>query len=618
MGEGTALAVHGSEATREATRAPINGSIRPAPLNAIAATPSPTACEQIGIPNLDRMLRAAAGHLTQGISPHAIATAWFDWASHFTRSPQRQVELAALAGTHATRLASFAARVTAGQSSEPPFAPENGDHRFADPGWQVLPYVLWQQAFLAVERWWDAAAQEIRGMSHKDARRVAFMTRQMLDLWSPSNHPLLNPLILRRTQQAGGLNFMQGCANFAEDAWRTATGLLPNGTDAYKVGRDLAITPGQVVFRNELMELIQYAPATQRVLREPLLIVPAWIMKYYVLDLRPENSLVRLLVERGHTVFMISWCNPTEEYRDVSLDAYRKRGVMAALDAVGRIVPDARVHLVGYCLGGTMASIAAATMSRDGDERLQSLTLLAAQTDFSEAGELMLFVDDSQVAFVEDLMWDQGVLDARQMAGAFKLLRSNDLLWSKAVREYLLGEREAVNDLAAWNSDPTRMPYRMHSEYLRSLFLENRLTAGRFAVEGRVIALKDLRMPMFTVATETDHIAPWRSVYKMSLFTDNELTFVLTSGGHTAGIVSEPGHAGRHYSIAMRKPGDRYVDPDTWASRAERRQGSWWPELVKWLAETGSAEKVRPPAMGAPKHGLPPLQPAPGTYVFER
>jgi len=584
-----------------------------------AASASTFAGSRISSANLDRILRAATGHLTQGVSPHATAAAWFDWMSHFARSPQRQVELAALAVTHTLRLADFAARSAgARQPVEPPFAPGNGDRRFADPAWRTFPHALWQQGFLAAEEWWDAATREIRGMSRKDAQRVAFMTRQMMDVWSPSNNPLLNPLILQRTQQEAGFNLVRGLSNLVDDALRTAAGSLPNGTEAFQVGRDLAITPGQVVARKEIMELIQYAPATQRVAREPILVVPAWIMKYYVLDLRPENSLVHYLVERGHTVFMISWRNPTEEHRDVGFDTYRKQGVMAALDAVEEIVPDAGVHLVGYCLGGTMASIAAATMSRDNDERLQSLTLLAAQTDFSEAGELMLFVDESQVAFLEDLMWDQGVLDAHQMAGAFKALRSNDLLWSKAVREYVLGDREGVNDLAAWNSDPTRMPYRMHSEYLRGLFLENRLTAGRFAVEGRVVALKDLRMPMFIVGTETDHIAPWRSVYKASLFTDNELTFVLTSGGHNAGIVSEPGHAGRHYRIATRKTGDRYVDPETWASHAERREGSWWPEWAQWLAARSSPQKSRPPAIGAPERGLPALQAAPGTYVLER
>jgi polyhydroxyalkanoate synthase len=595
--------------------APVGGA-KPASLAPAGA--SSAAEDRVASTDLDRILRAATGHLTQGISPHAMTSAWFDWASHFARSPQRQIELTALSIKDTLRLASFAARVAAGQAPEPPFAPRSGDRRFAEDAWSHPPFLLWQQAFLAAEAWWDAAVREIRGMSHKDSLRVGFMTRQLMDFWSPSNCPFLNPVILQRTQQEGGLNLARGLAHLVDDGWRLAAGLLPDGHDRYKVGQDIAVTPGQIVFRNDLMELIQYAPATQRVVREPVVIVPAWIMKYYVLDLRPENSLVRYLVERGHTVFMISWRNPTEEQRDVGFDAYRTRGILAALNAVAKIVPDVRQHLVGYCLGGTMAAIAAATMSRDGNDRLQSLTLLAGQTDFSEAGELMLFVDESQVAFIEDLMWDQGVLDAHQMAGAFKLLRTNDLVWSKAVREYVLGDRDGVNDLGAWNKDPTRMPYRMHSEYLRGLFLENRLTAGRYAVEGRVIALKDLRIPMFIVGTETDHIAPWRSVYKTSLFTDNELTFVLTNGGHNAGIVSEPGHAGRHYGIATRNPGDRYVDPDTWALRAERQQGSWWPEWVRWLAAKSSRDQVRPPAMGAPKGGLPPLEPAPGTYVLER
>ena len=453
-------------------------------------------------------------------------------------------------------------------------------------------------------------------MSARHAQRVAFMARQVLDMTSPSNHPFLNPEIIERTFATGGLNLLAGARNLTDDGLRTLFngGCRPSG---FEVGRNLAVTPGSVVFRNELMELIQFAPATATVHAEPVLLVPAWIMKYYVLDLRPENSLVRFLVERGHTVFVISWRNPTPEMRNVEFDAYRTQGVLSALAAIGQIVLDSKVHLAGYCLGGTLSAIAAATMARDRDERLASLTLLAAQTDFAEAGELLLFVDESQVAFIEDLMWDQGVLDTHQMAGAFHALRASDLIWSRMVREYLLGERDTENDLAAWNADPTRMPYRMHAQYLRAFFLENRLTAGRYAVEGRIIALKDIRAPLFIVGTETDHIAPWRSVYKTHLFTDCPTSFVLTNGGHNAGIVSEPGHANRHYLLGRRDPGDRYLAPDTWLSQAERRSGSWWTEWADWLAVRSGAKRAAP-TMGAPDRGLAPIVPAPGTYVLER
>ena len=566
---------------------------------------------------MDRVERAVAARLTHGISPHALYDAWFDWAAHFANAPGRRLELALEAVNALARFAQFATH-SLSQEAKPPFQPQAADRRFNDESWKSLPYVLWQQAFVAQEAWWASATREVRGMTPKNAARVSFITRQLLDLWSPSNLPWLNPVIIERTLKEGGANLVRGATNLQEDAWRALTMQPAPLADGLRVGKDIAVTLGEVVYRNELMELIQYKPTTSSVIAEPVLIVPAWIMKYYVLDLSPHNSLVQYLVERGFTVFMVSWRNPTAADRDITFDAYRTRGVMAALDAVTTIVPGRKVHATGYCIGGTLLAIAAATMARDEDDRLATVTLLAAQTDFSEAGELMLFVDESQIAFLEDMMWDQGVLDTKQMAGAFKILRSNDLVWSKMMREYLLGERDTVTDLTTWNADQTRLPYRMHSQYLRGLFLENRLTAGRYAVEGKVIALKDIETPMFVIGTETDHIAPWRSVYKVQLFTDNELTFVLTNGGHNAGILSEPGHHGRHYFIATRQRGDRYIDSNTWLSRATAAGGSWWPAWAAWLETKSDAERVAPPGMGAPSRGLVPLGPAPGLYVYQR
>lgn len=529
-------------------------------------------------------------------------------------SPGRQLELGLEAMRTSGRYLRFAGGALMGSKGDLPFPSRERDRRFQDPAWNTLPFVLWQQAFLAQDHWWREATHAVRGMTPRNAARVRFMVDQLLDISSPSNVPWLNPTVIERTIRDSGSNLVRGAQNLADDVARMLL-MEPEPGNGFEVGKQVAITPGEVVFRNHLMELIQYKPATDAVIAEPILIVPAWIMKYYVLDLRPENSLVRFLVERGFTVFMMSWRNPTAEDRDITFDDYRVSGVMAALDAICAILPTQKVHACGYCIGGTLLAITAATMARDGDDRLASISLLAAQTDFSEAGELMLFVDESQVAFLEDMMWDQGVLDTHQMASAFKMLRSNDLIWSKAMREYLLGEREPPTDLTAWNADQTRMPYRMHSQYLRALFLENRLTAGRYAVEGRVIALKDIGAPMFAVGTESDHIAPWRSVYKVSLFTDNDLTFVLTTGGHNVGIVAAPGGDNRHYHIGTRRAGDRYVDPDTWLLRAHQQDGSWWPAFADWLSAHSSSGRIAPPQMGAPERGLMALGPAPGTYV---
>jgi polyhydroxyalkanoate synthase len=566
---------------------------------------------------LDRVAQAIAARYTQGVSPHAQMSAWIDWASHLAQSPGRQLELVTDAFASMARLTHFGLHNLAKDRADRPFTPEPEDRRFADPAWSAFPYLFYEQAFLAQQQWWRKATREVRGMRPNNAARVRFLALKYLDAFSPSNLPWLNPVVVERTQREGGANLTRGLKNFIEDALDVATQSQNNG-GGFVIGKDVAATPGEVIYRNHLMELIQYSPAGETVVAEPILIIPAWIMKYYVLDLAAHHSLVRYLVERGFTVFMISWRNPTAADRDITLADYRVHGLMEALDVINAVVPDRKVHAAGYCLGGTLLSIAAATMARDGDDRLASITLLASQTDFSEPGDLMLFVDWAQVAFLEDMMWDQGYLDTYQMSGVFMALRSNELFWARAITEYLLGERESATDLMAWSEDQTRMPYLMHSEYLRGLFLENRLTSGRYAVDDEVIALKDITAPMFVVGTETDHIAPWRSVYKAHLFTDNELTFVLTNGGHNAGIVSEPGRPGRRYHLDVRAHNERYVGPDHWRERAKLFEGSWWPAWAGWLERLSATTRVPPPSMGAPQKGHVPLTPAPGNYVLQK
>jgi polyhydroxyalkanoate synthase len=565
---------------------------------------------------IDRSLNAAAARFTAGLSLPAMAEAWFDWLTHLAAAPGKRMQLLEKTVKKTARLALYTHAQALPDRPARCIEPLPQDRRFDGEAWQRWPYNIIYQTFLLQQQWWYNATTGVRGVSKQHERMLEFTARQLLDMLSPSNFLLTNPEVLQRTVEQGGQNLVRGAQNLIEDWERALSRKKPVGADQFEVGRNLAITPGKVVYRNRLIELIQYAPVTDKVKPEPVLIVPAWIMKYYILDLSPQNSLVRYLVGQGFTVFAISWKNPGPEDRDLGIDDYRRLGVMAALDAISSIVPDQGVHAVGYCLGGTMLSIAAATMARDGDQRLGSVTLFAAQTDFTEAGELMLFINESELAFLEDMMWEQGYLDTTQMAGSFQMLNSNDLIWSHGTREYLMGEREPMIDLMAWNADATRLPYRMHSEYLRHLFLDNDLAEGRYHVADEPIALNDIRVPIFAVATARDHIAPWRSVHKILLFTDAEITFVLTSGGHNAGIVSEPGRAHRNYQVMTRTSPGHYADPDAWAAAAPRKQGSWWPEWAAWLQKRSGAP-VTPPGMGAATKGYAALCDAPGTYVLQ-
>jgi len=537
-----------------------------------------------------------------------------DWLAHLAAAPGKQEELREKALRKLSRLALFVAQAASG--GEPVIDPLPQDRRFEHVDWQQWPFNLYYQAFLLAQQWLWNATTGVRGVTRHHEHVVTFMARQWLDIFSPSNFLATNPEVLQKTLTSGGTNLLQGMANWWDDVLRLAANRPPVGVEDYQVGQNLALTPGKVIFRNRLMELIQYAPQTDRVRPEPVLIVPSWIMKYYILDLAPGRSLVQYLVENGHTVFIISWKNPGPEDRDIGMDAYQRDGVLTAIDTVSTVCGK-KINALGYCLGGTILAIAAAMLARAGDERLNTVTLLASELDFSEPGELSLFIDESQLAFLEDIMWTRGYLDGKEMAGAFTLLNSKDLVWSRMVHDYLMGERAPVTDLMAWNADATRMPYRMHSEYLQHLYLENDLAEGRYIVDGRPVALTDIRAPLFVVGTQRDHVSPWRSVYQVHLLTDTEVTFLLTSGGHNVGVVNPPGNGfpGRSYQVSTRPDQSRYIDPDSWAANTPTHEGSWWPEFLSWLNAHCGAE-TQPPGIGAPQSGLVPIFDAPGEYVL--
>jgi polyhydroxyalkanoate synthase len=566
---------------------------------------------------LDKAAFATIGRVTFGLSPATLVQAYSDWWLHLSCSPGKRLQLAAEGLSNMARLSSYAARSAVNADTAPAIEPPAQDHRFQDPAWKRPPFSLAAQAFLLGEQWWSAATTGVAGVTRHHQDMVAFGTRQLLDTVAPSNFIASNPVVQDKIVETRGHCLIEGAKHLLDDMQHMGRGAPPAGAERFTVGDVVATTRGKVVLRNTLIELIQYEPTTPAVRPEPVLITPAWIMKYYILDLSPENSLIRWLVGQGYTVFCISWRNPGEADRDLDLEDYRRLGPIAALDAITAITGASKVHGVGYCLGGTLLSIAAAAMARDQDRRLASVTLFAAQTEFSEPGELGLFIDEAQLNLLDDMMWTQGYLDGAQMGGAFQMLRSNDLIWSRLLTTYLMGEREPMSDLMAWNADGTRLPYAMHSQYLRELFLQGDLAEGRFKAGGRPITLSALRAPMFVVGTERDHVAPWRSVYKIHWLSSAEICFVLASGGHNAGIVSEPGHPHRSYRSLTREADGSALDPDAWLARASLQQGSWWIAWAAWLAHH-SGPQVAPPPMGAPDAGYKPLGDAPGLYVRER
>ncbi|MGA8708428.1 MAG: alpha/beta fold hydrolase [Steroidobacteraceae bacterium] len=562
---------------------------------------------------MSRQLRAQLATITGGLAPENYANAWWDWYLNLAQEPPKQIEILQDAFARALDTWNFSLQAAAGE----PLAPARCDSRFAADAWSQWPFNVYARGYRNWVDWWQKAS-ETPGMTPEHARTLSFMAGNALDAVSPANYLATNPELLDATRAEAGANLVRGFNYWLEDVENALGGKKP-GTEKYVIGRDIAAAPGKVVLRNELIELIQYAPATPSVFAEPILIVPAWIMKYYILDLSPANSLVRYLVSCGHTVFMLSWKNPNASDRNLGMDDYLRLGIDAAVAAVSSILPGRPLHSVGYCIGGTLLSIAAARHAGESGWPLASMSLLAAQQDFSEPGELSVFITPDQLDMLEAVMERTGVLKSEQMAAAFTLLRSRDLLWNPAVSTYLRGKRDTPNDLMAWNADGTRMPYRMHAEYLRRLYLNNALAKGEFEALGRRVDLTAITVPMFVVGTETDHVAPWQSVYKARALTrSSDYTFLLTSGGHNAGIISGPSHPRRRHRVRTWLNASDTLAPQHWFDSTPAQTGSWWPVWQRWLAQHSSPDQVAPPPMGAAAAGLTPLADAPGEYVLQR
>lgn len=567
--------------------------------------------------DLARALRAQLATVTGGLAPEVYVDAWWDWYLNLAAKPPTQLQITEDALAKSLDTWAFMARAASGEK----LSPDQGhsQSRFGDDAWSQWPFNVYARNYLNTVDWLQKSCAQVPGMSPEHARSLEFATRGAVEALSPANFLPTNPELLAATRAEAGENLVRGFTHWLEDIERTMEGKSAAGTEKFSVGRDVAATPGKIVLRNDLAELIQYSPATPKVYAEPILIIPAWIMKYYILDLSAHNSLVQYLVSQGHTVFIVSWKNPGESDRGYGMDDYLKLGVRDMLDAVSAIVPARQIHTVGYCIGGTLLSIAAASYAAEGDTRLASVTLLAAQQDFSEPGELSVFISPSQLDMLEAAMQRTGVLKSEQMAGAFALLRSRDLLWAPAINTYLRGKRTPMNDLMAWNADGTRMPCRMHAEYLRGLYLDNALARGEFISRGEHIDLTRIRWPMFVVGTETDHVAPWHSVYKARGLTRSaDYTFLLTSGGHNAGIVSGAVHPRRHHRMHTWLNDHEYPPAQAWFESTPPQAGSWWPAWQHWLARHSAQKRVAPPPLGAEAAGYAPIADAPGQYVLQK
>jgi polyhydroxyalkanoate synthase len=536
-------------------------------------------------------------------------------ADYWLRDPQRALELQSSLGKAYLDLWANAVKRMAGEQVEPVAVPDPRDKRFTDPEWSSNQFFdFLKQGYLLTVQWANRLVKDAEGLDQHTLQKADFYVRQIANAVAPSNFVLTNPELLRETVASNAENLVRGMHMLAEDIQAGQGNLKIRQSDAkkFEVGRNLALTPGKAIFENQLMQLIQYAPTTATVLKRPLLIVPPWINKFYILDLTPEKSFIKWCVAQGVTVFVISWVNPDSKLAQKSFEDYMREGPLTALDVIEKATGERAVDAIGYCVGGTLLATTLAYMASTGDGRIASATFFAAQVDFTHAGDLKVFVDEEQIAAREREMNERGYLEGKKMANAFNLLRSNDLIWPYVINNYLKGKEPAPFDLLYWNSDATRMPAANHSFYLRNCYLENRLSKGDMVIGGKKLDLKSVKVPVYNLATREDHIAPAKSVLLGSKYFGGPVRFVLAGSGHIAGVVNPPDKMKYQYWTG---PKPTSANLDRWLGKAKEHAGSWWPDWFQWLKKQNPTEvPAREPGGGV----LPAIEDAPGSYVKVR
>jgi len=545
-----------------------------------------------------------------------IGKAFMELSALMLAKPQQLAEAQMNMFWDYTRLWQNSVMQMMGQKAAPVAVPKKGDNRFRHEDWEnhfLFDYV--KQSYLIAARHIHQAVSQVENLPPDARKKVDFFTRQYIDALSPSNFALTNPEVVRETLASGGQNLLRGLNNLLADIERGDGQLQISMTDpkAFKMGKNIATTPGKVVYQNDLMQLIQYQPSTKEVYQRPLLIIPPWINKYYILDLRESNSFIKWAVDQGHTVFVISWVNPGKEYAGKTFEDYLHQGPDDALAAIEKATGEKQVNVIGYCLGGTLLGAALGVMAAKKDKRAASATFFVSLLDFSIPGELGVFIDEKQVENLERRMNERGYLEGSEMAGTFNMLRSNDLIWSFVVNNYLMGKDPFPFDLLYWNSDSTRMPAKMHSFYLRNMYLGNKLKdPGGIRLDGVPIDISKIKIPAYFISTAEDHIAPWKSVYKGARVLSGKVRFVLGGSGHIAGIVNPP--AANKYCYWTNP--ELLENSDEWLAAAARHEGSWWGNWQAWMDENNGGIKVAARVPGDGK--LKVIEDAPGAYVSLR